>query len=177
MLSILVIPPILCLFSSVQSLGIPRATSSTNLWGTYNDSLIQGITLDEIKQSGVATTYDYVIVGGGPGGLTLAMRLTEEPNIRVAVVEKGTLSTSYLTYQLGNLATSTFVDPTNPALLPSIDYLDITTPIKANGESQHYPQGKMLGGSSARGFAAYVIFPFSFNQKADLSVLKVHSRY
>jgi len=177
MLSILVISPILCLFSYVQSLGIPRATSSTNLWGTYNDSLIQGITLDEIKQSGVATTYDYVIVGGGPGGLTLAMRLTEDPNIRVAVVEKGTLSTSYLTYQLGNLATSTFVDPTNPALLPSIDYLDITTPIKANGESQHYPQGKMLGGSSARGFAAYVIFPFSVNQKADLSVLKVHSGY
>ena len=154
---ILAIAPILCLLSNVRSLGIPRDTSPTSLWGAFKDAYIEGITLDEIKQSGVATTYDYVIVGGGPGGLTLAMRLTEDPNIRVAVVEKGNLSTSYLTYQLGNLATSTFVDPTNPALLPSIDYIDITTPIKANGESQHYPQGKMLGGSSARGFAAYVL--------------------
>lgn len=154
------VAPVLCLLSEAQSFVLPRAANqtsgSTNLWGTFKDSLIEGITIDQIKQSGVATAYDYVIVGGGPGGLTLAMRLTENPNIRVAVVEKGTLSTSFLTYQLGELATSTFVDPTNPALLPSIDYIDITTPIKANGYSQHYPQGKMLGGSSARGFAAYV---------------------
>jgi hypothetical protein len=149
-----------CLLLSAQSATIRQAPwanqTTTSLWGTYKDALIEGITIDQIKTSGVATTYDYVIVGGGPGGLTLAMRLTENPNIRVAVVEKGTLSNAFFTYQLGNLATSTFVDPTNPALLPSIDYIDITTPIRANGESQHYPQGKMLGGSSARGFAAYV---------------------
>jgi GMC oxidoreductase len=156
-----VIAPIICLFSLAKSFASPRAANqtsgSTNLWGTFKDSLIEGITIDQIKQSGVATTYDYVIVGGGPGGLTLAMRLTENPNIRVAVVEKGTLPTSFFTYQLGELATSTFVDPTTvPPLLPSIDYIDITTPIKANGYSQLYPQGKMLGGSSSRGFAAYV---------------------
>lgn len=135
--------------------GASRArTNRANLWGTYKDALIEGATVANITESGVATTYDYVIVGAGPGGLTIAMRLTEDPNIRVAVIEKGTVSTSYLTYQLGELATSTFVDPTNPALLPSIDYIDITEPIKANGNRQHYPQGKMLGGSSARGFSA-----------------------
>ena len=103
----------------------------------------------------MATQYDYVIVGAGPGGLTLAMRLTEDPNVRVALIEKGMLTENdSVIFELGNLATSTFVDPTNPALLPSLDYIDITTPIKANGYYQHYPQGKMIGGSSARGFSA-----------------------
>lgn len=133
----------------------PLVLGQTSLWGTFTDALVNGITLDQIKTSGVATTFDYVIVGGGPGGLTMALRLTENPNIRVAVVEKGTLNdNSILEFALGNLATSTFVDPTNPAFLPNIDYIDITTPIKANGATQHYPQGKMLGGSSARGFSA-----------------------
>jgi len=134
---------------------VAHVQAQGSVWGTFKDALIPGITVEEIKTSGVATVYDYVIVGGGPGGLTMAMRLTENPNITVAVVEKGTLNdNSILTQALGNLATSTFVDPTNPAFLPSLDYIDITTPIKANGYSQHYPQGKMLGGSSARGFSA-----------------------
>lgn len=36
-----------------------------------------------------ATTYDYVIAGGGTAGLALAARLTENPKISVAVVEAG----------------------------------------------------------------------------------------
>lgn len=34
-------------------------------------------------------TYDYVIVGGGTAGLTVAARLTENPAISVAVIEAG----------------------------------------------------------------------------------------
>lgn len=34
-------------------------------------------------------TFDYVIVGGGNAGLTLAARLSEDPATRVAVVEAG----------------------------------------------------------------------------------------
>ena len=33
--------------------------------------------------------YDYVIIGGGTAGLTLAARLTEDPSIHVAVLEAG----------------------------------------------------------------------------------------
>ena len=34
-------------------------------------------------------SYDYVIVGGGTAGLTLAARLTEDPNVSVGVIEAG----------------------------------------------------------------------------------------
>ena len=34
-------------------------------------------------------TFDYVVVGGGNAGLTLANRLSENPSVRVAVIEAG----------------------------------------------------------------------------------------
>jgi choline dehydrogenase-like flavoprotein len=34
--------------------------------------------------------FDYVIVGGGTAGLTLAARLSEDPSTSVAVIEAGT---------------------------------------------------------------------------------------
>jgi choline dehydrogenase-like flavoprotein len=33
--------------------------------------------------------YDFVVVGGGTAGLAVAARLTEDPNISVAVLEAG----------------------------------------------------------------------------------------
>jgi hypothetical protein len=83
------------ILSPVSAQELPLTASNIapkSLWGSNNNALIQGITADEIASTGVATQYDYVIVGAGPGGLTLAMRLTEDPNIRVAVIEKGALT-------------------------------------------------------------------------------------
>ena len=36
-----------------------------------------------------AITFDYVIVGGGSAGCVLAARLSEDPNIRVCLIEAG----------------------------------------------------------------------------------------
>lgn len=33
--------------------------------------------------------FDYVIIGGGTAGLVLAVRLTEDPNVQVIVLEAG----------------------------------------------------------------------------------------
>jgi choline dehydrogenase len=37
----------------------------------------------------VKKSYDYVICGGGTAGLAVAARLTEDPNVTVAVIEAG----------------------------------------------------------------------------------------
>jgi choline dehydrogenase len=41
---------------------------------------------------GINATYDYVIVGGGTAGLTVASRLAEDKSLSIAVVEAGTFS-------------------------------------------------------------------------------------
>jgi choline dehydrogenase-like flavoprotein len=37
-----------------------------------------------------SATLDYLVVGGGTAGLALAARLSENPNVRVGVIEAGT---------------------------------------------------------------------------------------
>ena len=34
-------------------------------------------------------TYDYIVVGAGPGGGTVATRLSEDPHIEVLLIEAG----------------------------------------------------------------------------------------
>ena len=44
---------------------------------------------DSFGIPGKNASYDYVIVGGGTGGLTIAARLAEDKNVSAAVIEAG----------------------------------------------------------------------------------------
>ena len=101
--------------------------------------------------------FDYVIVGGGTAGLVLANRLSENPNVQVAVIEAG----SY--YQVSNPFLSStpagdvFWAGSSPSdNNPFVDWSLVTQPqASANGRRIRYPRGKCLGGSSARNFMIY----------------------
>ncbi|KAI9647021.1 hypothetical protein NHQ30_005023 [Ciborinia camelliae] len=102
-------------------------------------------------------TYDYVVVGGGNAGLTIAMRLAEAEAGSVAVVEAGTF------YEIsnGNLSQvpasdGIFAGKGATDWQPQIDWGYQTTPqLGAFNTSLHYARGKTLGGCSARNFMVY----------------------
>lgn len=94
--------------------------------------------------------FDYVIVGAGSAGCTLAARLTEDPAIRVALIEAGGKDTSLLVRMpagVGNLLKQR--GPHNWGFW--------TAPQKhMNGRRLYWPRGKGLGGSSSINGMVYI---------------------
>lgn len=58
-----------------------------------------------------ATSFDYLIAGGGTAGLTLAVRLAEDPTVTVGVVEAGIDRSADPRVLTPGLATSLWDDP------------------------------------------------------------------
>lgn len=56
---------------------------------TFVDGGIGNILGTAFGTPGANATFDYVIVGGGTAGLTIATRLASDPDISVAVIEAG----------------------------------------------------------------------------------------
>lgn len=68
-----------------------------------------------------ATSFDYLVAGGGTAGLTLAARLTEDPKVTVGVIEAGLDRSTDPKVLTPGLATSLWDDP-------DYDWLFKTTP-------------------------------------------------
>ncbi len=93
--------------------------------------------------------FDYVIVGGGTAGCVLAARLSEDPTVRVLLLEAGPKSNSLwirMPAGMGRL----FVNP-------KYNWGYLSQPeAHLNQRAMYVPQGKTLGGSSAINGMAYV---------------------
>lgn len=86
--------------------------------------------------------FDYIIVGGGSAGSVLAGRLSEDPAIRVALIEAGPPDSSVLIHCPAGLAVMAKFE------LNGWGYN--TTPQPGlNGRRGYQPRGKVLGGSSS----------------------------
>jgi choline dehydrogenase len=93
--------------------------------------------------------FDYVIVGAGSAGCVLAARLTEDPDIRVLLVEAGPRDASWriaMPAAVGSLLSSdrfnwNYVSDPEP-------YLD--------GRRLTHPRGRVLGGSSSINGMVYI---------------------
>ena len=94
-------------------------------------------------------TFDYIIVGAGSAGSVLANRLSENPKTRVLVIEAGGSDQRFFVQMplgYGKL----FYDP-------AVNWLYKTEPDPGlNGASDHWPRGKILGGSSSINAMVYI---------------------
>ena len=115
---------------------------------------IPGYSFGVLNQN---ATFDYVVIGGGTAGLTIAARLAEGTSNEVAIIEAGGF------YEIDNgnksvIPGDAFVGiNTDPVDVPiKIDWGFVTTSQPGfGGRKLYYTRGKTLGGSSARNYLGY----------------------
>jgi choline dehydrogenase-like flavoprotein len=93
--------------------------------------------------------FDYVIVGGGSAGCVLAARLTEDPAVKVTLLEAGSTDSSILIHCPAGLALLAQTKAANWAY-------ETVPQTGLNGRKGYQPRGKVLGGSSSINAMIYI---------------------
>lgn len=94
-------------------------------------------------------TFDYLIVGGGSAGCVLAARLSEDPQVRVALLEAGPADRNVLIHCPLGIAGLALTGMANWQF-------ETVAQAGLNGRKGYQPRGRVLGGSSSLNAMIYV---------------------
>ena len=110
---------------------------------------LSGLMTTPLNPNSTLGEYDYVIVGAGSAGCTLANRLTANPAIRVCLLEAGGRDTNPLIHAPIGFA---FMQPGAKE-----NWSFETVPQKhLNGRKGYQPRGRVIGGSSSINAMIYI---------------------
>ena len=98
---------------------------------------------------GTNSQFDYIVIGAGSAGCVLAARLSEDPGVRVALLEAGPPDSSVLIHCPAGLALMAKNGAANWA------FGTVPQP-GLNGRRAYQPCGKVLGGSSSINAMIYI---------------------
>jgi choline dehydrogenase len=92
------------------------------------------------KAKMTSASFDYIIVGAGSAGCVLAARLTEDPDVRVLILEAGpTDDDPRIHMPAGSFS----------LFKSGLDWDYTTVPLASTGRTQYMPRGRVLGGCSS----------------------------